>query len=286
MDASRDITVPELAKRLGCSIPHAQALIRTGRIPGHRNSRGWVTTVAEVEKHSEGNPGKQKWARENHSTAWKSSSFRAARQAWSTYYNVWRHALAVRVAAWFTRDTPMGRLLHFLRLVLVLTVLMFGTWYLSRAFLPEGILRGYFAKLFSIRAGELTFWMVFLANLLPFFGIQFMNLFRVGKYAGGLYVLPVLWILVGVIYGTNSFVFAAEQVPFSISILWERTGFTELLAYTFGYEASRDWALWEQRGLWQVHRLGTRRWNLKVEDMAYWFAGLLLLVFSVAREVR
>jgi hypothetical protein len=100
-----------------------------------------------------------------------------------------------------------------------------------------------------------------------------------------LYILPVFWILVGVIYGTNSFVFAAEPLPFSISILWERTGFSELLAYTFSYEASRDWALWEQQGLGQVRRLGARRWSPQAEDMAYWFAGLLLLVFSVAREV-
>jgi len=60
MDSSREISVPELAKRLGCSIPHAQALIRTGRIPGHKNSRGWVTTVAAVEKYTRGNPGKPK----------------------------------------------------------------------------------------------------------------------------------------------------------------------------------------------------------------------------------
>jgi len=179
----------------------------------------------------------------------------------------------------------MRRLLSFLTLLVVLVILMFGAWYLSRTCLPAGILRGYFVRLFSMRAGEFTFWTVFLANLLPFFGVQFMNLFRVRKHAGGLYILPVLWILVGVIYGTNSFVFAAEPLPFSIPILWERTGFTELLAYTLSYEASRDWALWEQQGLGQVRRLGARRWSPQAEDMAYWFAGLLLLVFSVAREV-
>jgi hypothetical protein len=45
----REVTVPELAKRLGCSIPHAQALIRTGQIRGHKENHGWVTTTLEVE---------------------------------------------------------------------------------------------------------------------------------------------------------------------------------------------------------------------------------------------
>lgn len=51
MNSSREISVPELAKRLGCNIPRAQALVRTGRIPGCKTARGWVTTVAAVEKY-------------------------------------------------------------------------------------------------------------------------------------------------------------------------------------------------------------------------------------------
>jgi hypothetical protein len=60
MDSTREITVPELAKRLACTIPHAQALIRTGRIPGRKTLRGWVTTVAAVEKYTSANSGKRK----------------------------------------------------------------------------------------------------------------------------------------------------------------------------------------------------------------------------------
>ncbi len=51
MNPSREITVPELAKRLGCTIPHAQYLIRTQRLPGRKSSRGWVTTEAALEKY-------------------------------------------------------------------------------------------------------------------------------------------------------------------------------------------------------------------------------------------
>jgi excisionase family DNA binding protein len=48
---SQEITVPELAKCLQCSIPRAQTLVRTGRIPGHKTSRGWVTTRQAIDKY-------------------------------------------------------------------------------------------------------------------------------------------------------------------------------------------------------------------------------------------
>ena len=182
---------------------------------------------------------------------------------------------------------PVRRFVQFLVTVVILTSLLFGAWGLSASLLPEGIFRPYFSRLFATRVGEFTFWRVFLANLLlPFLGIQFMNLFRVGKLPGGLYVLPIFWILYGVLLGTNSFVFAEQKVPLSISVLWTRTGFTELLAYTAGYEASREWVLWEQHGLWRVHRLGDSKWKPSLSDWAYWSAGLLLLVIAVAREVQ
>ena len=181
----------------------------------------------------------------------------------------------------------MTRFLRFARMVVVLTAVLYGAWILSAFLLPEGIFRPYFSRLFAARVGEFTFWRVFLANfLIPFLGIQFMNLFRVGKVPGGLYVLPIFWILYGVLLGTNSFVFAGDRVPLSISILWTRTGFTELLAYTAGYEASREWALWEQHGLWRVERLSDRKWKPSPSDLAYWSAGVLLLLVSAAREVQ
>ncbi len=180
----------------------------------------------------------------------------------------------------------MKRFIVFLRLAVVLTTLMFGTWYLSATFLPEGVLRSFFSSRFSAVVGEFTFWRVFLANFLAgFLGVQFMNLFRVGKWPGGLYVLPVFWIIYGLLLGTNSFVFAGAPVPFSISVLWTRTGFSELFAYTLGYEASRDWALWRQQGLWRVSRLDGKNWNPRIQDLAYWGAGLILLLVAVAREV-
>lgn len=51
MNPSRRISVPELAKRLNCSIPHAQHLIRTQRIPGIKDTCGWVTTEAALEQY-------------------------------------------------------------------------------------------------------------------------------------------------------------------------------------------------------------------------------------------
>jgi hypothetical protein len=112
-----------------------------------------------------------------------------------------------------------------------------------------------------------------------------MNLFRVRKYPGGIYVLPIFWVIYGLLLGTNSFVFAGEPVPISLSVLWTRTGFNELLAYTFGYEASRNWALWKQEGLWRVSRLEGKSWNPQKQDFVYWGLGLILLILAVAREI-
>ena len=48
---SKVITVPALARRLECSIPRAQALIRTGQIRGRKGAQGWITTSAAVEAY-------------------------------------------------------------------------------------------------------------------------------------------------------------------------------------------------------------------------------------------
>ncbi|MCL7452009.1 MAG: hypothetical protein M8467_03065 [Anaerolineae bacterium] len=181
----------------------------------------------------------------------------------------------------------LRRFLRFAATVAVLTALMYAAWGLTALLLPEGIFRSLFTRLFGARVGEFTFARVFLANLiLPFLGTQFMNLFRVGKVPGGLYVLPVFWLLYGVLLGTNSFVFAGARVPVSLSVLWTRTGFTELLAYTAGYEASRNWALWQQHGLTRVSRIEGKEWKPSLGDWAYWAGGLGLLIIAVAREVQ
>lgn len=180
----------------------------------------------------------------------------------------------------------MNRLLRFLGLILALTLLMYSVWFLSARLLPEGLLRPFFTGRFSRVVGEFTFWKVFLTNLVVgFLGVQVMNLFQVGRRPGGLYVLPIFWLIYGLLLGTNSFVFAGAQVPFSLSVLWMRTGFSELLAYTLGYEASRGWAMWRQDGLWSAPRRIAERRRPTAEDMAYWLAGLLLLAAAVAREV-
>lgn len=121
---------------------------------------------------------------------------------------------------------------------------------------------------------------------IPFLGIQFMNLFKVGKWAGGLCVLPTFWAIYGLLLGTNSFVFADQPIPLSLSVLWTRTGFTELLAYTAGYEASKEWALWQQRGFWRVQRFADKKWSPQFGDGVYWVVGLFLLFFAVMWEVQ
>ena len=51
MDPSHELSVPALAYRLGCNIPQAQGLIRTGRIPGRKTPSGWVTTEAALKTY-------------------------------------------------------------------------------------------------------------------------------------------------------------------------------------------------------------------------------------------
>lgn len=69
MLSTRDICVPELAQRLGCSIPYAQRLIRTGRVRGRKTARGWVTTLEALEayrvKRAAATPGPSSGAAES-----------------------------------------------------------------------------------------------------------------------------------------------------------------------------------------------------------------------------
>ncbi len=177
----------------------------------------------------------------------------------------------------------MKRLFSFLGLVLLLTVSLYIAWIFSRLLLPEGLLRPYFTRLFTARVGELTFAKILLANLLPFFGVQFLNLFRGSRWPGGLYMMPIFWIIYGLSLGTNSFVYASQPVPLSISILWTRTGFTELMAYTLGYEATREWSIFQ--GFWQSRRIAGKKWRPQSQDWIYWGMGLFLLTIAAVREV-
>ncbi len=177
----------------------------------------------------------------------------------------------------------MKRLLNLLGLVFFLTISMYAAWIFSRLLLPEGLLRPYFTRLFTARVGELTFSKILLANLLPFFGVQFLNLFRGSRWPGGLYVLPIFWILYGLSLGTNSFVYAGQPVPLSLQILWTRTGFTELMAYTMGYEATRNWSIFQ--GFWQSQRIVGEKWHPQSQDGIYWGMGLVLLIIAAIREV-
>jgi hypothetical protein len=51
MDSAREIAIPWLASRLGCTIAHAQALVRRGRIAGYKTPTGWVTTEEALETY-------------------------------------------------------------------------------------------------------------------------------------------------------------------------------------------------------------------------------------------
>jgi hypothetical protein len=75
-------------------------------------------------------------------------------------------------------------------------------------------------------------------------------------------------------------------VRLSLAVLWQRSGFTETLAYTAGYEATRGWTLWEQDTPFGAQRRIAGQWSPQAADWAYWLGGLLLLVVAALREVR
>ena len=177
----------------------------------------------------------------------------------------------------------MKRFLAFLGLAVSLTALMYAAWVIGRLVLPEGWLRPYFSRLFAARVGELSAFNILLANLIPFAGVLFMNLFKGNRWPGGLYVLPLFWIIYGLSLGTNSFIYAGQPVPLSLSVLWERMGFTELMAYTAGYEATRNWAIWE--GFFNVRPIQGKKLRLTGQDWFYLAASLVLLVAAAIREV-
>jgi len=51
MKSSPTLTVPQVASILGISIPHAQSLLRQGKIKGWKTAKGWCTTQEAVEEY-------------------------------------------------------------------------------------------------------------------------------------------------------------------------------------------------------------------------------------------
>jgi hypothetical protein len=176
----------------------------------------------------------------------------------------------------------MRRFGTFLSMVLALTISMYLAWVLARIILPQELLRSYFTRLFSLRMGKMSIPGILLANIVPFGAVVFMNLFKGKRLPGGALVIPIFWILYGLILGTNSFVYQGQPVNISIDVLWKRSGFTELLAYTAGFEASRRWALW--KGFFRSERIRGARWKPNWQDWIYLGMGLALLAISAVRE--
>jgi len=48
MKGSPTLTVPQVARILGIYIPHAQQLLRLGKIKGWKTAKGWRTTQESV----------------------------------------------------------------------------------------------------------------------------------------------------------------------------------------------------------------------------------------------
>ncbi len=154
------------------------------------------------------------------------------------------------------------------------------SWTLSYILLPEGFLRGKtLAGLLNPRRDSpaAMFVHVGLWNLLfGYGGVIYMNRFRVDGLPAGYVITWMFWAFYGLLLGTNSFAFPgpAKYAP-SFTLLWGRSGFFEISAYTLAAAATARWCLDP------IKR--SKAW-LSVEDIVALLLALGLLIFAVWRE--
>jgi hypothetical protein len=167
--------------------------------------------------------------------------------------------------------------------VALLTGVLYATWLVSRLVLPAGAFHELASGLVRVRLGAVSMPTIVAANLLPFLGLQLMNLFDVRGRRGGVYLLVWFWVLYGILLGTNSFAVAGPPVPMGIDVIWSRSGFTELVAYAFADEASRKWRRWRQTGLFAAQRVPVPG-RPAGGDAAFEVAGVVLLLLAAWHE--
>jgi hypothetical protein len=136
-------------------------------------------------------------------------------------------------------------------------VLFFGMWAASLAWLPEG----FFLRLPrpSINNCQLDVWQTlraFLWNLILTGGLTVLaSFFVVNRFPFG-YVVPwLMFAIYGGLLGTNSFGCPNPEGPLGISltVLWTRAGFREIVGYLLIAAALGNQFLWRQTSFFKLH---------------------------------
>jgi hypothetical protein len=171
-------------------------------------------------------------------------------------------------------------------------VIFFGMWALSLAWLPEG----FFLELPrpSINNCQQDLWQAlraFLWNLILTGSLTaFASLFALSRFPLG-YVVPwMIFASYGGMLGTNSFSCPNPEgpIPMSLSVLWTRAGFREIVGYLLIAAALANQYFWQQPSFFKIQVERVRSWKefkLNLEMIFGLFAAIFLLAWAAVIEM-
>lgn len=140
-----------------------------------------------------------------------------------------------------------------LRAVVYSQALFWGAWWAGYLWLPEGALRGSsgasmlpidhlppVSRTLAVIAWNLLWMLLFAAGA---------NLMQVRRWPLGLTAVLAMWLIYGLVLGTNSFAVPLPARPSpSLALVLQRSGFLELSAYLLTALATAPIARWRQDG--------------------------------------
>jgi hypothetical protein len=149
--------------------------------------------------------------------------------------------------------------------IIVGVAVLSGVWAASLAWLPEGLFLGLPRP--SINNCQQDAWQAlraFLWNLALTGGLTaFASLFALNRFPLG-YIVPwVVFATYGGMLGTNSFGCPNPEgpIPISLSVLWARAGFREIIGYLLIAATLVNHHLWQQPSFFKLQVKRIRSWN-------------------------
>lgn len=140
--------------------------------------------------------------------------------------------------------------------LLVGTLIFFGAWAASLAWLPEYLfLRLPNPTIGTCEANAAQALRIFIWNLTLTGGlVVFSSLFAVGRFPYGYTVPWLTFAIYGGMLGTNSSLCEdlSNPLPLSISVLWTRAGFREIAGYLLIAAALANQSLWRQSSFFSL----------------------------------
>jgi hypothetical protein len=170
--------------------------------------------------------------------------------------------------------------------------MLFGMWATSLAWLPEGFFLGLPRP--SMNNCEQAVWKTlraFLWNLALTGGLTaFASLFALNRFPLGYLVPWVIFATYGGMLGTNSFSCPNPEgrLPISLSVLWTRAGFGEIIGYLLIAATLANHYIWQQSSFFKLRVERVRSWKefqLNVEMTFGLCAAVFLLAWAAVIEM-